>query len=129
MNRERERRQTGRATEQVRQNERLLSELERQDLLALMATEWGRRLYYRLVFELCLLESGSFDTNGSTMAMIGGVRSVGTILKNEAIEHCPELWCQAVTERTMAAADRVRAERAALDEERKQQSNQQRISR
>lgn len=76
-----------------------LDGLEIRDLQELMKGAAGRRLYYRIVFELCGIESTSYANSGQYMAFLEGRRSIGIKLLQEAQQHCPEAWPRMVAER------------------------------
>jgi hypothetical protein len=80
------------------------------DLDALMRTDFGRRLYYRLVFRLAGLESPSYQASGQVMAYQEGRRSLAIVLKDEAQAVCPELWIRMLQER-LAVAEQESARR------------------
>lgn len=113
--------------EVVERNDEVLSAQDKLDLGQLMRQDWGRRLYYRLVFLMCGLDDEGFHTNGSIMSHIQGRRSIGALLKAEAQSNCPDLWVRMISEKAAETADRLRAEREAVE---RQQANQnQRIAR
>jgi hypothetical protein len=100
--------------------DRRLRAEEIADLDAVLKTPFGRRLYCRLVYELCNLEGLSFHPDikdgvcaGRHDAYYEGQRFVGRVLFQEAQQHCPELWSTANTERfAKAASDSAHREQA-----------------
>jgi len=100
--------------------QRKLRGWELADLETVLKTHEGRRMYYRLVFELCLLESSSFNSgikdgvcSALHMAHLEGRRDIGRVLAQEAQAHLPDLWRLMVNER-IAHADADAAERDRL---------------
>jgi hypothetical protein len=100
------------AQERLRALDRRLDAIEAADLDELLRHDWGRRLYYRLVFEMCLLESGSFEPGikdgiaaGLHMARNEGIREVGQRLAREAQAVSPELWSRMLLERIAGLAE------------------------
>ena len=76
---------------------------ETADLDALMRTDFGRRWYYRIVFQIGILESPSYQTGGQGMAYQEGKRAIAIHLRDEAQAVCPELWIRMLQERLAAA--------------------------
>ena len=102
----------------LKDNERALRDFETLDLEQVLETEHGRRFYYRLVFEMCNLESATFNPqikdgvcSSLHMAHDEGRRDVGRVLLQEAQAHCPHLWRQVLNEAL------VRAEAASAAQE------------
>jgi hypothetical protein len=98
-----------------RELDRILSAIEKADLEELLRQSWGRRLYYRLVFEMGRLEAPSFEpglADGACaalhMARNEGIREVAQRLAREAQLHCPEHWTLMLQERVAAAAEEAR---------------------
>jgi len=104
--------------EKLKQGERRLRDFELSDLEGVLRTPYGRRFYYRVVFEMCDLKGGSFygeikagDSAAQHSARKEGIRQVGRWLDNEASEHFPELWLLAEQERlARVQADNERRE-------------------
>lgn len=87
-------------------HDRELRAFEISDLEKILATDYGRRFYYRVVFEVCSIHGPSADLNikdgycaGLHSFFKDGMRYVGRILELEAWHHFPELWNQALNER------------------------------
>ena len=102
----------------LKDNERELRDFEAVDLETVLSSEAGRRFFYRLVFEVCNIESSAFNPlikdgvcAGLHMAHMEGRRDVGRVMLQEAQAHCPALW------RKMLAEALVRAEAAAAKHE------------
>lgn len=109
-----------RAARDERELDRILSAIERADLEELLRQPWGRRIYYRIVFQLGNLYSESFDPaikDGMCaalhMARNEGIRWAGRRLAQEAQELCPDQWNQMLAERVAAAAEEARLRREA----------------
>lgn len=83
---------------------------EAADLDAIMSTEFGRRWFYRLVFQIAALEAASYHNSGQAMAYQEGRRSVAIQLMQEAHAVCPELWMSMLKER-LSVAEYERAQR------------------
>jgi hypothetical protein len=92
---------------------------ELADLETILRSASGRRFYYRLVFEVCKLESSSArlniregDTAGLHTYFYEGQRSVAQTLALEAQTHCRELWVTMLSEALARdAADAVMKEK------------------
>jgi hypothetical protein len=80
-----------------------MSRLEVADLESVLGTGPGRRLYYRIIFQVACLESASYQASGQAMAYQEGRRSVAIALMQEAQAICPELWIRMLKERLTAA--------------------------
>jgi hypothetical protein len=102
------------AQERLLQQERRLTAIEQADLQDLLKHPWGRRLYYRLVFLLCGLESPSYAEAFQQMAFLEGRRDIGITLRDEAQAVCPELWTRMVAEQVAARAEDALARREAI---------------
>lgn len=105
-----------------RELDRKLSAIELADLEELLRQPWGRRLYYRLVFEVGNLESASFDPaikDGICAAIYmgrnEGIRWMAGVLRDEAVGSFPELWTLMLQERVAAAAEEAEARRKARE--------------
>jgi len=105
----------------LKNNERRLRDFELADLESVLATFEGRRFYYRLVFEVCNLESSSFNPlikDGACaaqhMAHMEGRRDVGRVMLQEAQAHCPDLWRKLLNE-ALVEAEAANAEREHLN--------------
>jgi len=104
----------------LRQIDRRLRAGEIGDLEKVLGTSEGRRLYCRIVYEMCNLEGLTFHDSikdgvcaARHDAHREGQRLVGRVLVEEAMQHCPELWLTAKHERdTKAASDAVHRELA-----------------
>jgi len=93
----------------ARRRERDNRTREQIDVEAVLSTEAGRRLYYRIVYLLCDIEGDTFDTSirdgicaALHQARDNGRRAVGRKLRNEAQNFCPELWERVILERVAA---------------------------
>lgn len=91
--------------------DRRLRTTEIDDLNKLLATDFGRRVYCRLVFEMSAIESLSFDPgikDGACQAQHAafndGMRAIGRLMFQEAQQFCPEAWALAQNERIAKAA-------------------------
>jgi hypothetical protein len=115
--------------ERLRALDRRLSAIEAADLDELLRHEWGRRLYYRVTHEMCLLASGSFEPGGAgddgiRLALLTarneGIREVGQRLAREAQAVAPDLWTRMLQERIAGLAEeahkREQAKRTENDE-------------
>jgi hypothetical protein len=104
----------------LRAIDRRLQAKEAMDLEAVLKTSEGRRLYTRLVYEMCNLEGLSFNFDikdgvcaGLHQAHQDGCRMVGRTLIHEAMQACPDLWARAVHERfARLQADQAEREEA-----------------
>lgn len=90
----------------LRSIDRRLRAIEISDLQKVLGTPEGRRVYCRIVYEMCNLEglvfNGNIKDGGSSaqiMANLDGQRTVGRLLLEEAVQHTPELWKLARNER------------------------------
>lgn len=69
----------------------------RNDLRAVLATQAGRRFLFRLLDEVCKVNSVSFTGNSQTF-YLEGRRSVGVELMTLIQETAPDAWLQALNE-------------------------------
>jgi len=98
--------------------DRRLRAEEASDLEKLLCTDFGRRVYCRLVFEMGNIESLSmnFDIKDGMCAALHmshheGMRMMARIMYQEAQQVCPELWQRAMAERlAKAASDAIHRE-------------------
>lgn len=107
---------------ELKKEESAFGELDRADLEMLLRTEWGRRMYYRLVYRLAGVDSKSFSTNGSWMAFCEGRRDVGITLRDEAMRTYPDLWVRMISERTSEESARIQKHQQIINTAQKRHS-------
>lgn len=106
------------ASEKGQALEKRLEQLRRSQELAdvrdVMATPQGRRLMYRIVYEVCHIEalsySGTSDTN-----VREGERNVGLTIKNELMDQHPDMYLQMILEMLTARREDLLKRKAARD--------------
>ena len=111
--------------------DRRLRAEEVKDLERLLGTDFGRRVYCRLVFELGNIESLSmnFDIKDGVCAAIHmayneGLRAMARIMYQEAQQVCPELWARAMNERlTKSASDAIHREQSIIKSVKEAENN------
>lgn len=86
---------TAAANEQLKARAKRLQEVE--DIKWLMGHAQGRRLVAR-IFEFAGIRRTSFNTNGSTMALNEGKRTVGLWLEAEVLENTPDAYMKLLKE-------------------------------
>lgn len=81
------------------------AETEEADLLSVMSTPSGRRLFFALI-ERAGVTGGAFDPNPHTMAFLEGRRSVGIELLQRLQQTVPQEYLKMVIEAAQTAAER-----------------------
>lgn len=111
----------------LRKVDRRIRASEVKDLDEVLRTPAGRRLYCRIVYELCNIEGVPFNfdiKDGVCLAMhnayYAGTQGVGHVLAQEAVQHCGELWAKMLDERlAKLRADAVERDEAVKQSEEK----------
>lgn len=86
------------AIAEARRKEKLAQAQWVADLVSVLSTPAGRRLYYRIVFEIAGAVRASFHNSGSVMAFQEGRRDVGLTLATEAQDNAPLLYIEMLSE-------------------------------
>lgn len=81
------------------------AETEEADLLAVMSTPSGRRLFFAFI-ERAGVTAGAFDPNPHTMAFLEGRRSVGIDLLQRLQQSTPQEYLKMMIEAAQTAAER-----------------------
>jgi hypothetical protein len=81
------------------------ADLEEADLLGVMSTPGGRRLFFALI-ERSGVMGGAFDRDPGTMAFLEGRRSVGIELVQRLQMTTPKEYLRMMTEAAQTAVER-----------------------
>ena len=85
-----------------------------QDIRDLLERPAGRRFLYRLIFEICGVESISFTGNSETFFR-EGQRNVGVTVKSELIDQHPEAYMRMMIEMMTTRQEEILKRKAARD--------------
>jgi hypothetical protein len=92
------------AQEEMQKYEKLQEEQYRSDLKTVMETPQGRRVLYRVVFQLAAVESLSYTGSSEQTFFREGRRDVGISLMRELQDELPEQYLTMLSEAVLEAA-------------------------
>lgn len=62
------------------------------ELEAVLSTELGRRFMYRLIMDVCAMDSSTFSNDDRLTAYAQGKRDIGVQLKNSVIAYSKDVY-------------------------------------
>lgn len=78
----------------------------KSDLKVVMALPDGRRLMYRIIYEICHVEALSYTGNSDT-TLREGERNAGLTIKNELMDEHPDAYLDMILEMLTARKDEI----------------------